>query len=500
MSMGDFQQEYTKSFQRLLLANLVKDEALLLAAAAVELTDFEIVPCQVVLEATRDFYAKTKTLPDFDALVHQVRKVCANELGDYKTYIKPEEGPALAELLEWIKLTEPMTPGYFIEELPAFVKGVRAAKILDDSRNDAITGVAADGVISKLKVLESEVEASFKSKETIFITAAEDAGLLSLDDWVPPISTGIPELDNLLTGGVNRKEVCLISAPSGVGKTNLLIHLPVAAAYARLHSLFFSLELPGAKVRGRAISMISGIDAKNLKIPVETWDEKDQALVYMAQYRNEVTKRIAFIDSSEMKPTLDDIERKIIEWKARCAEKGVSDDEAAVVCIDWIDYIQLSFGGKQLDDWERYVLVAQELGFLARRNNVVIWIANQTTRAAEGKTILRMGDTARGYHLNDAMDLSIGANTAEEYRVTEENSGAGQGGRRGMNLSVAKNRNGDLGLVKAFRAPSLRMFSSEAAYAAYLTRIRSVNLTLATCGEKEIAEGLVLAQSEGLFG
>ena len=56
---GDFKQMYNKSFQRLLLAHLVKDKDLFGKADALEPSDFETAPCQIVWEAARDYYRMT---------------------------------------------------------------------------------------------------------------------------------------------------------------------------------------------------------------------------------------------------------------------------------------------------------------------------------------------------------------------------------------------------------------------------------------------------------
>ena len=504
MSMDEYPQEYNGHFQRLLLATLVKDEALFKKSRVMELDDLELAPCQVVLESVRDFHSITGRLPDHESLVMHTHKVFLNAEGKYKSFMRPEEKPALDDLLIWIGKTDPVSADYFEKELPSFVKGVRAAKIIDQSRNEAVTGAAADQVIGQLKKLDEDVASGFKEEKLEFVTPAEDPGWITADDWVPPISTGMTKLDMLLSGGVKRKEVGLISAPSGVGKTNLMIHMIVIAAYQWIHGLFFSLELPGKKVRGRASAMVSGIDAKNLLRPIETWDPRDVALLYLAQAHNPIMSRMSFVDSSTIKPTLDSIEQGIIEWKAQKVAAGIKEEMCAEVCIDWVDYVQVPFASK-MEDWERYIIVAQELGFIARRQNVHIWIANQTTRAAESKTVMRMGDTARGYHLNDAMDLAIGANIAEESQVRDDNDGVAARGRRHMNLSINKNRDGDLGLVKAFRGPNLRMYNDEQTYNGYIQKTRAVlgpdpfdpnafdwNKAM------EYANRLVLLQAEGL--
>lgn len=466
MSMNEYEQEYNKHFQIVLLAHLVKDEELFKDGAALELTDFELEPCQVVFEAARDFHRKMGRLPNQEELVLHSRKVALNAGGEFQSNVKDEERQALEQLMHQVGETIPASADYFRSELPKFIKGVRISRIMDRSRNDVVSGSAADAVLSEIKKVEEDVNGKFQHETVEFITPAQDAGLVYEKDWVPPISTGLTHLDRILGGGVQRKEIGLISAPSGIGKTNLLIFFLVMAAYQRLHSLFFSLELPGGAIRGRAAAMISGIDAQNLRRPVETWDRRTEYLMSLALYKNPVTQRFSVMDSSMMKPTLDSLERNIDLWKKRKIAEGVKEEQLAEVAVDWVDYVNVPFASK-MEEWQRYIIVAQQLGFIARRTGTHIWIANQTTKQAEAKAVMRMGDTARGYHLNDAMDVSIGVNLTEEYRITEENDGAGAGGKRGLKFSIAKNRHGDLGTVEAMRGPSLRMFDDLASLNAF---------------------------------
>jgi len=474
---GDFKQMYNKSFQRLMLAHLVKDQDLFEKAEVLEVNDFETAPCQTVWEAAKDYYRMTGRLPDKTALELHVHKVALNAEGLFKSYIKPEEAPALLDLVDWIASIDPINCDYFAEELPSFIKGVRTSKIMDEGRNAIIMGGQADELISRLQALKSQVDERFAEEMNIFITAKEDPGFITLDEYIPPIPTGLPPLDQKLGGGVNRGEVCLVQAPSGVGKTNLLLHFALAPAYSRLHGLFFSLELPGKKVRGRYISMASGMEAENLKIPYNHWEDSTWELAASTLAHNPVLDRTTFVDFSTHKPTTAELERRIIEWKKLRRDQGIPEEQLAVVCIDWVDYVRPPFVTKKnMEDWERYIMVAQELGFIARRNNVVIWIANQTTKEAERKAIMRMGDTARGYHLHDAMDLSIGANIHPDDKPNEdgEEGLASPPGCRKMVFTIMKNRNGDLGSFEAFRAPSLRMFENQQSYFTYRSALNSI--------------------------
>ena len=56
------------------------------------------------------------------------------------------------------------------------------------------------------------------------------------------ISSGLPELDNLLNGGLERSTITFISGPTGVGKTSLGLQFMKAAAARGERSVLFSLE------------------------------------------------------------------------------------------------------------------------------------------------------------------------------------------------------------------------------------------------------------------
>jgi circadian clock protein KaiC len=77
----------------------------------------------------------------------------------------------------------------------------------------------------------------------------------SADVAVPPTSRasfGLPELDDLLCGGVPRCSSTLVAGSTGVGKTLLTSHFVAAGAAANERSLFYSFFEPPANIIERA--------------------------------------------------------------------------------------------------------------------------------------------------------------------------------------------------------------------------------------------------------
>ena len=67
-----------------------------------------------------------------------------------------------------------------------------------------------------------------------------------------PVSTGLPELDRVLGGGLVRGSVTVVGGEPGIGKSTLLLQVAAARARAGAPVLYVSGEESGAQVRDRA--------------------------------------------------------------------------------------------------------------------------------------------------------------------------------------------------------------------------------------------------------
>ena len=71
----------------------------------------------------------------------------------------------------------------------------------------------------------------------------------------PPIATGVPELDALLGGGLDRAAATLLLGPAGTGKSILTTQIACAAARANLRSAVFLFEERISTLLARAASL-----------------------------------------------------------------------------------------------------------------------------------------------------------------------------------------------------------------------------------------------------
>lgn len=469
---------YNKTFQCQLLIHLVRDlELLKLATGTLQVTDFELDTCKVIWEAAADYYQEFRKTPDMSILQLQVMKVVQNADNKFKSYVTPEEMEALADLLGMISSTPSLNSDYFKAELPKYIKWIRTSKIVGDYSSNIKAGADPGRMMGQLTEVDRAVDATFITEQP-FSFVSSDLQLVSSEKPPMRITTGVPRLDDHMDGGLQAGEIGLITACPGVGKSNILTHFCVAANYSGIKSLLFTLELTGAMTKRRYTAMSAGILADRMKEPVETWKEEDLYRLYTVTRPEYITyDACAISEHTSSKITLPKIDAIIEQWRAYCRKRYGTDTDALLVCIDWQRYIippTKPSGGERLKHWEESREILVELGFIARRQNVAIWTANQGTADADGKSMLRMNDTASGYHINDPTTVSIGVGLGAQSKITEENMNSGvQPGDRHLVFSINKNRNGNLSACDIYRAPTLRLFDTEQAYASHRAATKS---------------------------
>ncbi len=77
-----------------------------------------------------------------------------------------------------------------------------------------------------------------------------------------PVPSGLPALDRMLHGGIERGTITLISGPTGVGKTTLGIQFMVQAAKSGLRSTVYTFDEPAETLLRRCASI--GMDVRGM--------------------------------------------------------------------------------------------------------------------------------------------------------------------------------------------------------------------------------------------
>jgi len=131
-----------------------------------------------------------------------------------------------------------------------------------------ILGIAGDG---------NGPAAVRKSKDVAASAVAEFAYALHHPDLAKRISFGIPDLDEFV-GGLQRKELVVIVAPTSNGKTLLAGQLAHRASHDGFKVMFFSAEMPSEQVVMRELAYRAGVPFHMVRRPEKATETELQRL------------------------------------------------------------------------------------------------------------------------------------------------------------------------------------------------------------------------------
>lgn len=238
----------------------------------------------------------------------------------------------------------------------------------------------------------------------------------------PVLSTGWKDVDEMLFGGISRKELLLVSASSGGGKSITLSNLAFNMIHQGYNVLYLSLELAEDVVAQRFDTMFTGISRKVWK-----------------QHVSEITTRLhaakeglGVLDIKLMPSgtTANQIRAYLKEYNLHY---GMMPD---VLIIDYIDKMTPNQKIDMSDVWTKDKLVSEQARDLGIEYNMAIATASQLNREAHkatrvghehiagGISKINESDVYWSIQLTDAMKAS--GQCAFTFQKTRNSDGVGQ--------------------------------------------------------------------------
>lgn len=253
----------------------------------------------------------------------------------------------------------------FLDEIEEFCKNRALA--------DAVLN--APGMIEKGNYAEVEK----RVREAILITLQSDLGtnyfenprdrLNRIKDKNGQITTGWKSVDEKLYGGINRGEITIWAAGSGVGKSLFLQNMALNLVKQGLNVIYISLELSAELTGMRMDSMLTDVGTREIFKNLDTVEIK----VKQAQR----SSGDLYIKQIAQGSTTNDI-------KAYLKNYEIERQKRPDVLI--VDYLDLLFpNNKKINPSDLFIkdkFVAEELRGLAVERNMVCITASQLNRSA----------------------------------------------------------------------------------------------------------------------
>ena len=222
------------------------------------------------------------------------------------------------------------------------------------------------------------------------------------------IATGLYSLDSVLDGGLGRKELAMVVAPPGTGKSLFLTHLGTMGLLQGLNVLHISLEMSEDRVARRYDSNLTSITQSKLD------ESKDEA-------HKRIEKLFTEIEQEKgSKPNLKIKEFPTGQLNAHGLRAYISqiqnfeDFTPDLIILDYLELMRPIVNG--MAEYQAQEKIAQELRGVASEYGLLLWTATQTNR--EGRKVPLISDTelADAYGKTRTCDLALSINqTSEEF-------------------------------------------------------------------------------------
>lgn len=251
------------------------------------------------------------------------------------------------------------------------------------------------------------------------------------DDSLKPISTGIGDLDRVITG-LNRSDLILLAARPGMGKTSFALNIArYAACTAKKTVAFFSLEMSKEQLASRLLSteaLISGTKLRTGKLSDEEWDRLIPAsdVLSKAELYLDDTPGITFTEMKSRLRRLKNLDLVVI------------------------DYLQLMESGRRIDNRVQAISeITRGLKILAKEMNVPVITLSQLSRASEKRDDHRpqLSDLRDSGSIEQDADIVLFL-YREGYYAEKNSDMAQSSDMNSGECIVAKNRHGEARSVK----------------------------------------------------
>lgn len=348
--------------ERCLLGSLIIDNAIFLELdSMIQSSDFYIRAHQTVYQTIHDMLSNDQTVD----LVTLTEKLTVNnnieKVGGVSTIASlPDYVPTTAHFMEYAKTIKRKSQYRRVIKLSmiahekAFSEEMEISELVSLIEHNAMK-IIDNGSIQKDIHIQSLLE------ETIAeISKTQETGTLG-------IPTGFTDYDKL-TGGLIPKDLIILAARPGMGKTALALDILKNVARQSYPSLMFSLEMGSSPIVQRILSNEADIHLQKIRDGYLSKGDWDGIIVAA----NDLGQDQIFIDDS---PNL-----KLSEIRIR-TKRHISKHDLKFLIVDYLQLIRTDKWGRSREN--EVAEISRSLKGIAKNFNIPVLAISQLSRAVE---------------------------------------------------------------------------------------------------------------------
>jgi replicative DNA helicase len=214
-------------------------------------------------------------------------------------------------------------------------------------------------------------------------------------------STVFDSLSRELDGGLSAKELAMVVAPPGVGKSLYLVNQGVTALMQNKKVLYISLEMSEDKIAQRFDSVMTLIAQKELKQSLGLLQKR--LGLFNEKFPN---GQLMIKEFPTGLANINDVRSLLVQLN------NYEDFVPDVVLIDYLELLRPTRDG--LAEYQAQQRISEELRGLAVESNVLVWTATQTNRQGRAVKLITDSELADAYGKIRTCDYAISLNQSEE--------------------------------------------------------------------------------------
>ena len=233
-----------------------------------------------------------------------------------------------------------------------------------------------------------------------------------------PVSTGWQTLDDMTKGGLGKGELGVVIAPTGAGKSMVLVHLGAKAVEAGKNVVHYTLELADTVVANRYDSCITGYHLNEVKVFKEQIYDK----------LKDLPGKLIVKEYPTRSASIQTIKNHLEKMKNQ-------DFIPDMIIVDYADLLKPEGSSKE-EKRHQLESIYEELRGISQEIGCPLWTASQTNRSGLNAEVITMEAISEAFNKCFVADFIFSVSRTIEDKGTN-------GGR----IFVAKNRNGPDGII-----------------------------------------------------
>lgn len=357
---------------------------------------FDFPSYQRIFTSTVDYYTKYKKLPSDEALVEFVKFTSPENTKDTNDY---EDDLAAINSMDQGILNDKEMIMDIIEDF-AKKRALREAikksvLLLEQGKINDIEPLIKDAIL---------VNRNINVGQDYFDDVRNRLNRFYVDKGKERFPTIFSSHNKNLEGGLCRKEIAMVIAPPGVGKSLYLVNQGAKAIFSGKNVLYISCEMSEDKIANRFDSVITRLKNSKLKEP----STQIKLCERLDLVKEKAQGKLIIKEFPTGQANVNQIRALLTQLKLY---KSFSPD------ILIVDYLELLRPNRTIDaEYMAQQRIAEELRGLAVENNFLVWTASQTNRNARKVPIITDAELGDSYGKIRPADWVISLNQKpEEY-------------------------------------------------------------------------------------